>query len=563
MNRYLKIGLLLVFAVAICLTSGKVFNHEIGTSKSGTVSELGDSTACFAQLVEGFSYYEYLPEKDCYLLYGKSVSNVTSATQLEKAVEPDNSTECFAEIAKDFYRYEYNNENDSYLLYDTSENLLGKALFSMPYCAGIKGYAGNVPLVILLSPDDKVQKVFLLENSETPSFQTKVVKTGILEKWDNLTADEAIANEVDAVTGATYTSTAIIKSVKLRLEKYVGGNEMPEAVGNTDEPAKFVGKALFSMPYCADIKGYAGNVPLVILLSPDDKVQKVFLLENSETPSFQTRVVETGILDKWNGLSIGKAVANEVDAVTGATYTSSAIIQSVKLRLEKYLGYDEMPESYENIDDIVGFIITMCLLMFAGFCFWEPQRTRKYRIVLLLASIGILGFWMGQVLSIAKLSSWLVSGVNWKMDLFIFIVFAAGILAPLFLNKQFYCMYVCPFGACQELVGKINPKHKLKIPPKAMKVMRYARYVLLALLGALLCISLDISIENFEPFSAFKFQFASLSVLILAGVILLFSVFINRPWCNFLCPTGAFFSLFMKKIESKNGDKTEDNGDKE
>ncbi|MBQ5571773.1 MAG: 4Fe-4S binding protein, partial [Bacteroidales bacterium] len=123
--------------------------------------------------------------------------------------------------------------------------------------------------------------------------------------------------------------------------------------------------------------------------------------------------------------------------------------------------------------------------------------------------------------------------------------------APLFLGKQFYCMYVCPFGACQELVGKINPKHKLKISPKVAKWLRYLRYVLLVVLGALLCTSLDISIENFEPFSAFKFQFASLAVLILAGVMLVLSIFINRPWCTFLCPTGAFFSLFMKNTKGK------------
>ena len=171
--------------------------------------------------------------------------------------------------------------------------------------------------------------------------------------------------------------------------------------------------------------------------------------------------------------------------------------------------------------------------------------------MLLLASIGILGFWLGQFISIAKLSAWLVSGVNWQMEIFLFIVLVAGIMAPLFLGKQFYCMYVCPFGACQELVGKVNPKHKLKISPKVAKWLRYLRYVLLVALGALLCTSLDISIENFEPFSAFKFQFASLAVLILAGVMLVLSIFINRPWCTFLCPTGAFFSLFMKSTKGK------------
>ncbi|MBR5982958.1 MAG: 4Fe-4S binding protein [Bacteroidales bacterium] len=383
MNRLIKIGLLLVFAVAICLTSGKVFNYEIGTKQPERIAELGDSTACFAEIVENFSYYEYIADNDCYLLYDKS--------------------------------------------------------------------------------------------------------------------------------------------------------------------EKMVGKALFSMPYCADIKGYNGNIPLVILLSPDGKVQKIHLLDNTETPSFLNRVVEKGFLENWTGLSVDEAKAKQVDAVTGATYSSSAISKSVRVRLENYAGSGTADVDFDQNNNLVGFIASMVFLLFAGFCFWEPQRTRKFRIILLLASIGVLGFWQGQFISIAKLSGWLLSGVNWQMEIFLFIVFVAGIMAPLFLGKQFYCMYVCPFGACQELVGKVNPKHKLKISPKVAKWLRYLRYVLLVVLGAILCTSLDISIENFEPFSAFKFQFASLAVLILAGVMLVLSIFINRPWCTFLCPTGAFFSLFMKK----------------
>ena len=387
MNRLIKISILLVFAVAICLTSGKVFNIEIGTKSAEKITELGDSTACFAEIVENFSYYEYTADNDCYLLYDKS--------------------------------------------------------------------------------------------------------------------------------------------------------------------EKLVGKALFSMPYCADIKGYAGNVPLVILLSPDGKVQKIHLLDNTETPSFLNRVVEKGFLESWAGLSVDEAKAKQVDAVTGATYSSSAISKSVRVRLENYAGSGTTNVDFDQNNNLVGFIASMVFLLFAGFCFWEPQRTRKFRIILLLASIGVLGFWQGQFISIAKLSAWLVSGVNWQMEIFLFIVLVAGIMAPLFLGKQFYCMYVCPFGACQELVGKINTKHKLKISPKVVKWLRYLRYVLLVVLGALLCTSLDISIENFEPFSAFKFQFASLAVLILAGVILVMSIFVNRPWCTFLCPTGAFFSLFMKSTKVK------------
>ncbi|MBO7651777.1 MAG: 4Fe-4S binding protein [Bacteroidales bacterium] len=40
------------------------------------------------------------------------------------------------------------------------------------------------------------------------------------------------------------------------------------------------------------------------------------------------------------------------------------------------------------------------------------------------------------------------------------------------------------------------------------------------------------------------------------------SIFINRPWCTFLCPTGAFFSLFMKKA-AQNSQEKDSNTNKE
>ncbi|MCF0205915.1 MAG: 4Fe-4S binding protein, partial [Bacteroidales bacterium] len=319
-----------------------------------------------------------------------------------------------------------------------------------------------------------------------------------------------------------------------------------------DKSEKMVCKALFSMPYCVSVKGYNGNVPLVIVVSPDDKVQKIHLLANSETPSFVNRIVAQGFLDTWSGLSLKEASIKNVDAITGATFSSTAIKESVRIRLEKFVGGNsENRSTFADTNNLIGLAVSFAFLIFAGLCFWEPKRFAKYRVVLLVASIGILGFWQGQFVSIAKLSAWLTSGVNWQLEFFLFLVFIAGIIAPFVLGKSFYCMFVCPFGACQELVGKVNPKHKIKIPVGVAKYLRMLRYVLLVVLGSFLCVGLDISIENFEPFSAFKFQFASLTVLILAGVMLVLSIFVNRPWCTYFCPTGALFSLFMSKDKKK------------
>jgi len=80
-----------------------------------------------------------------------------------------------------------------------------------------------------------------------------------------------------------------------------------------------------------DVIGYKGPVPVQISIK-NGKVESVIALENEETPRFFDRAAV--ILDSWNGLKVDKAKELKVDAVSGATYTSNAIIENVRLGLE-------------------------------------------------------------------------------------------------------------------------------------------------------------------------------------------------------------------------------------
>jgi electron transport complex protein RnfG len=64
------------------------------------------------------------------------------------------------------------------------------------------------------------------------------------------------------------------------------------------------------------------------------KISDIRVLENEETPRYLDRAMY-GLKDKWVGKSISKAYKIEVDAVSGATYTSEAIISNMKLALEE------------------------------------------------------------------------------------------------------------------------------------------------------------------------------------------------------------------------------------
>ena len=84
----------------------------------------------------------------------------------------------------------------------------------------------------------------------------------------------------------------------------------------------------------ADIRGFRGDTPLNIYIS-NGKVVKVEALGNRETPRFFDRV-RNSLLDAWNGLTVSQAKKQQVDGVTGATYSSKAVIATVKRGLEYY-----------------------------------------------------------------------------------------------------------------------------------------------------------------------------------------------------------------------------------
>ncbi|MCK9256345.1 MAG: 4Fe-4S binding protein [Bacteroidales bacterium] len=303
---------------------------------------------------------------------------------------------------------------------------------------------------------------------------------------------------------------------------------------------------LFSFPYCDSIIGYGDNIPLAIVFDKSDKIEQIYFFPNHETKSWMKSLKKDGFFDKWNGLTAKKALNLEVDAISGATYTSKAVISTVRHRLSLYTdsGFFKFSINWYNL---LGLILSFVVLIFAVFSFLMPEYARKFRIYLLLASVGILGFWQGKFLSLALLHNWLLNGFDIWDQIFLFTVLILAVVLPLVTNKAFYCQYVCPYGAAQELIWKLNPKKKSILGYKITKYLKYLKYLYLLIILSLIVVAVDVKLEDLEPFSAFKFQFASLIVIVLAVLMLILSLFFNKAWCKYFCPTGAILTLFRAK----------------
>ena len=130
------------------------------------------------------------------------------------------------------------------------------------------------------------------------------------------------------------------------------------------------------------------------------------------------------------------------------------------------------------------------------------------------------------------------------------------------------CGLLCPFGLVQDLLHKI-PLKKITLPRRVDRALRWLKYLVLALLVILLPALVAVQKGVAPPFfceylcpagtlggalplmatnpslralagALFGWKFAVLMLIVFAAIL------IPRPFCRYLCPLGAFYSLFNR-----------------
>ena len=174
--------------------------------------------------------------------------------------------------------------------------------------------------------------------------------------------------------------------------------------------------------------------------------------------------------------------------------------------------------------------------------------------------MAVLGFWTNSLLSLALFYNWMTNGISLAIQLPLLIIAVLAILLPLFTKKSFYCQYLCPFGAAQEFVGGIGLKVKGKrgqqttdnrqqtlfTKANIFNFFAVLRKVILLTLLIIVALGVGLDLSVVEPFPIFNYQSIGFGVAIFAAVIIVASVFIKKPWCNYLCPTGTLLESFRR-----------------
>lgn len=302
-----------------------------------------------------------------------------------------------------------------------------------------------------------------------------------------------------------------------------------------------------------DVQGYGGPVPLKIHIDKDGRLTAIEAEPNAESPSFFDRAKE--LFSRWQGKTIDEAMAEDVDAVSGATFSSKAIIRNVQRGLayakQHGLADGDKGAQKESAERTVatgwtlGSIVALIAVLLGAVV---PLFTnnRRLHFVQLVVNVVVLGLWTGTFVSYTLFLRLFAGGVSLSAigtlaaPLLMLIV---ALLYPLAGRSGHYCAHVCPFGSAQELAGKLS-RRKLRITPRVLRVLTALRNLLWGVLMALLLTGTCTAWIDYELFTAFIYSSASVWVIVLAMLFLVLSVWVPRPYCRFVCPTG----VLMKSV---------------
>ena len=203
-----------------------------------------------------------------------------------------------------------------------------ETLPKLPYADGVyvgssRGYGGAVRVQVTMENGSITEVEILDASHETKQFlrRAKRLLTTVVEtqSW-----------EVDAVSEATYTSRGILGAVQNALTGEVVNNPLPPQ----PKPAATLVVEEFTAPsiyldgiYTAEATGFEGQITVQVTVA-EDKITDITILSAEDEEEYLSRAKQVipAILEGQNP---------NVDTVSGATYSSTGILNAVKLALVK------------------------------------------------------------------------------------------------------------------------------------------------------------------------------------------------------------------------------------
>lgn len=216
------------------------------------------------------------------------------------------------------------------------------ALPGLPYADGVytgssRGYGGTVTVQVTMEGGAITDVQIVDARHETAAFlkRSKRLLNTVLE---------AQTWEVDAVSEATYTSRGILGAVRNALTGEVVNNPLPPQPKTPEAPAvveEFTPPSAYrDGVYTGEAQGFGGPITLQVTVQNDTITDITILRHEGETSSYFARARQVIPAMLASG-------SPEADAVSGATYSSTGILNAVRNALAK-AAVDDAPAEEET-----------------------------------------------------------------------------------------------------------------------------------------------------------------------------------------------------------------------
>lgn len=208
---------------------------------------------------------------------------------------------------------------------------------------------------------------------------------------------------------------------------------------------------------------------------------------------------------------------------------------------------------------IVALTFLTGILVFQDWLVKDHRRYNAVRVAMLAFTLLWLG-WMQEaqlsVLNVLTFADRLRVDFQWDFFLLeplIFILWGYVAMTLLFWGRGVFCGWLCPFGALQELVGRLARLLKIpqiQIPFAVHERLWPLKYLIFLGLFALFLGDQDTAqaVAEVEPFKTavvMNFDRAWPFVLYAVGLLVI-ALFVERFFCRYLCPLGAALALPAK-----------------
>lgn len=468
-------------------------------------------------------------------------------------------------------------------VFDEAGKQLGYFVKTSPSSDHIVGYSGPTDTLIAFDTDSRILGIDILNSRDTREHVADVQRDDLFmtalvgKSWDEVRD----SLNVDAVSGATLTSLAILEGINHRLGGNAPSLRFPDAVEVTevhgwfptasalrqsrtsatmldvvDVDGALLGRVTRSSPATDAEMGYQGPTDTLIAFDRAERVIGIQIRKSYDNEPYVGYVRdETYFRERFNGLTVKELAKIDLDemrveGVSGATMTSMSIAYGLPKAAEAAL---EPPAIVERRFVVAPRDIgTVTVLLVAStFCFTRLRGNRVARLAFQLVLVGYFGFVNGDMLSQALFVGWAQSGVPWRLAPGLLALVAMSLVTPTVSKKNLYCHHICPFGAAQQLIRNRLP-WKLRLSSRLSRALLTIPTVLLIVVLLTAMLHWPVNLAGIEPFDAFFFlEVIGVASIVVALTGLLASAFVPMAYCRFACPTGTFLNQLRLNAKSE------------